>query len=113
MKTRTAYKLGMSLGCSVLIAFMAWVAHTIYEIRREPNLLKKEYVGKIVDAHAVGGYRSSPRLEVRTDAGNVYLLNSTPPIKIGAPAYLHTWDKDWANQSLSWEGSGSSWYLER
>jgi hypothetical protein len=100
-------------GCGIFVAAFLWLGGaTLYEVHRKPNLLKQESVGKIIDARAVGGYRSSPRLEVRTDTGNVFVLNSTPAIRIGAEAYLYTWDQKHARKSLSWTGSESSFYLE-
>lgn len=98
---------------TLLFGWVCLMCNVWYNNVRDPVLLKKEGVRSIVDARAVGGYRSSTKMEVKMNTGQVFVLNSVPPgIRIGAKAYLHTWDKEWAKHSLSWEGSGSSYYLE-
>ena len=93
-----------------IIMFVFSMAMKVYaEMNRKPKVLRREVIGEIIDARVVGGYRSSPVMEVRTP-GRVITLSSTPSINIGADAWLIYWDND--RTSLEWTGSSASYYLQ-
>jgi hypothetical protein len=97
----------------IACVFFGTLGFLTYEVNREPVLIENVMVGKITEINVIsGGYKSSAVLEVKTNQGRTFVVDTQADLKVGEDAFLHKWDKKHAEFSLSSETSRSSWYLK-